>query len=248
MKLIVLGSGTCVPSLKRSAPAYYLEAGGRQILIDCGCGTLLQLEKVKRDYREIDAVFITHTHPDHVSGLIPFIHALSATPFFTREKDLFLIGPKGLKSFYEKCICSLISKHLTFHIHVNELEDKMDYPPLHVFTRRTVHSENSIAIRFEQKEKSVVFTGDSDYDRGIIELSKNADVLIADCSFPDAMKVKGHMTPRECGMVAKEAGVKKLLLSHLYPAPFPDEERIKECRMIFHGDVALSYDLLELNI
>jgi ribonuclease BN (tRNA processing enzyme) len=45
MKLIILGSGTCVPSLKRSAPAYYLEAGGRQILIDCGCGTLLQLEK-----------------------------------------------------------------------------------------------------------------------------------------------------------------------------------------------------------
>ncbi len=237
-----------MPSLKRSAPAYYLEAGERQILVDCGCGTILQLQKAKKDYREIDAVFITHTHPDHVSGLIPFIHALLATPSFTREKDLFLIGSKGFKRFYEKCIYFLIGKHYKFPIQVREIEDKMDYPPLHVFSAMTIHSEDSIAFRFEHEEKSIVFTGDSDYDRGIIELSKNADILIADCSFPDSMKGKGHMTPRECGMVAKEANVKKLLLSHLYPVPFPDEERIKECKIIFHGTVELSEDLLELNI
>ena len=72
MKLIVLGSGTCVPSLKRSAPAYYLEAEGKQILIDCGGGTLLQLEKIGKSYKDIDAVFITHTHPDHIADLMQF--------------------------------------------------------------------------------------------------------------------------------------------------------------------------------
>ena len=46
MRLVVLGSGTCVPSLERNAPGYLLEAGSKKLLIDCGSGTLLQLERV----------------------------------------------------------------------------------------------------------------------------------------------------------------------------------------------------------
>ena len=69
MKLIVLGSGTCVPSLKRNAPGYYIEAEDYRILVDCGSGTLLQLERAGRNYKDLDAVFITHRHPDHFADL-----------------------------------------------------------------------------------------------------------------------------------------------------------------------------------
>jgi ribonuclease BN (tRNA processing enzyme) len=248
MKLIILGSGTCVPSLKRSAPAYYLEAEGRQILIDCGSGTLLQLEKLSKSYKDIDAVFITHPHPDHVAGIMPLIHALLATPLFMREKALLLVGPKGFKKFYEKGIASVMGRPKTFSIQIIEIEDKMDYPPFHVFAAGTVHSENSIAFRLEHGGKSVVITGDADYDQGIIELSRNCDLLIADCSFPESMKAGGHMTPKECGLVAKKAGVKKLLLSHLHTLPFPDTYRLKECQQVFKGDVSLAEDLLEFNL
>jgi ribonuclease BN (tRNA processing enzyme) len=248
MKLIVLGSGTCVPSLKRSAPAYYLEAEGRRVLVDCGSGTLLQLEKANRSYKDIDAVFVTHTHPDHVSALSPLVHALLATPLFSRGKDLFLIGPGGFKKFYEKCIGSMMGKPKTFSIQIFELEDKMDYPPFNVFAVKTVHSESSIAYRFEYRDKSVVITGDADYDQRIVEFSRNTDLLIADCSFPESMKGRGHMTPKECGMIAGRAGVRKLLLSHLYSVDIPDEERIKECREVFDGDVSIAEDLLEINL
>lgn len=246
MKLIILGSGTCVPSLKRSAPGYYLEAESRQILIDCGSGTLLQLEKLGKSYKDIDAVFITHPHPDHVAGIMPLIHALLATPLFKREKDLFLIGPKGFKKFYKDCIASVMGRPKTFSIQIIEIEDKMDYPPFQIFTAGTLHSENSIAFRFEHKCKSLVITGDADYNHGIIELSKNSDILIADSSFPESMKVRGHMTSRECGLVAQKAGVKKLLLSHLHSLPFPDTDRLKECRQVFNGDVSLAEDFLEI--
>ena len=248
MKLIVLGSGTCVPSLKRSAPAYYLEAEGRQILVDCGSGTLLQLERIGKSYKDIDAVFITHTHPDHIADIMPLIHALLATPLFTREKDLFLIGSKGFKKFYEKCIASVMGKPKTFSIQIIEIEDKMDYPPFQILAAKTVHSENSMAFRFEYRGKSLVITGDADYDQDIIELSNNADLLIADCSFTESMKGQGHMTPKECGLVAKKAGARKLLLSHFYPLPFPDDERIKECKQVFDGDVSLAEDFLEFNL
>jgi ribonuclease BN (tRNA processing enzyme) len=117
-----------------------------------------------------------------------------------------------------------------------------------VFSKKTVHSENSIAYRFEDGEKSIVISGDCDYDEGIVELSKDADLLIIDCSFPDAMKAPGHLTPKECGLVAKKAKVKKLILSHLYPTSFPDAERLEECKVVFDGDVLLAEDLMEVNI
>ncbi|MEF9475707.1 MAG: ribonuclease Z [Candidatus Mariimomonas ferrooxydans] len=246
--MIILGSGTCVPSLKRSAPAYYLEEEGRQVLIDCGGGTVLQLEKSGRSYKDIDAVFITHSHPDHVAGIMPLIHALVATPLFKREKGLLLAGPKNLKKFYENCIIPVTGSPKTFSIQIQEIEDKMDYPPFRIFTANTVHSENSLAFRFECGSKSVVITGDADYGPELVELSKKCDILIADCSFTDNMKTSGHMTPKECGLIAREAGVKKLLLSHLHSLPFPNSDRIKQCRQVFNGDVSLAEDLLEFNL
>ena len=93
-----------------------------------------------------------------------------------------------------------------------------------------------------------MFTGDTDYDQRIIEISISADLLVADCSFPDADKVKGHLSAKECGIVAKKAGVKKLLLSHIYPADMPDAERVNESREAFDGEVLLAEDLMEIDI
>lgn len=248
MNLIILGSGTCVPSLKRNAPGYYLEVLDKKILIDCGSGIILQLERAGKSYKDIDAVFITHTHPDHISDLMPFIHALLATPGFKREKDLVIVGPRGFKIIYESCINQVMKKPKSFFIDVVEIEDKLDLRYLYVFSKKTVHSENSIAYRFEDGEKSIVISGDCDYDKGIVELSKDADLLIIDCSFPDAMKAPGHLTPKECGLVAKKAKVKKLILSHLYPTSFPDAERLEECKVVFNGNILLAEDLMEINI
>lgn len=248
IKLTVLGSGTCVPSLKRNAPGYLLEADGFQALVDCGSGTLLQLEKAGRSYREIDAVFITHRHPDHFADLIPLIQALIATPDFKREKDLFIIAPEGFTKYFNMTVSSLLSGIGLDFIRRVEIHDKLDLGPFNVLTAKTVHSKDSIAYRFEHNGKAVVFTGDADYDQGIINLSIGADLLIADCSFPNSLKVKGHLCSRECGLIAEKAGVKKLLLSHIYPADSPDPERITESAKTFGGEIILAEDLMKLDI
>jgi len=248
MKLIILGSGTCVPSLKRNAPGYYLEAGSWQVLVDCGSGTLLQLERAGRSYKNINAIFITHMHPDHFADLMPLIQALFYTPKFKREKDLFIVAPAGFIPYYEKAVASILGKPGDFSVMIIEIKNKLDLGPFNVFAANTIHSNDSVAYRFEQGGKSIVFTGDADYDQGIIELSINTDLLIADCSFPDSMKAKGHLTSKECGIVAKKAGVKKLILSHLYPADIPDIDRIKEAQEVFDGKVVLAEDLMEIEL
>ncbi|HBH62250.1 MAG TPA: hypothetical protein DDX85_11040 [Nitrospiraceae bacterium] len=248
MKLIILGSGTCVPSLKRNAPGYYLEAEGCRILVDCGSGTLLQLEKAGRSYRDIDAVCITHKHPDHFADLMPLLHALIATPQLNRKKDLNIFSPKGFMEYYEASITSVLGHPKEFPIRIREVQDKCDFGPFHIITVKTIHSRDSIAYRFERGDRSIVFTGDADYDQGVIALAQDADLLIADCSFPDSMKAKGHLSARECGMVAAKAGAKKLVLSHLYPACSPDEDRVKESREAFNGEIVLAEDLMTINI
>jgi ribonuclease BN (tRNA processing enzyme) len=248
MKLTILGSGTCVPSLKRNASGYFLEEDAYRILVDCGSGTLLQLEKAGKGYKDIDAVFITHGHPDHFADLMPLIHALLATPGFRREKSLTLFASGSFLEYFDSAVGSLLGGLSDLPIIFVEVKDKLDFGSFHIVASATVHSKDSMAYRFECSKRSVVFTGDTDYDQGIIELAKDADLLVADCSFPDEVKAKGHLSAKECGLVAQKAGVKKLLLSHLYPADSPDIDRVYESRNVFDGEIVLAEDLMEFEI
>lgn len=248
MKLIVLGSGTCVPSLSRSAPGYFLAAGDKQLLVDIGSTVPLQLVKAGGNCFEIDAVFVTHTHPDHISGLSPFLHALTSTPGKTRVKELYLIGPPVIKEYYNRCICSIQGPPKTFPVTVVEMKKAFELGPFHILGTKTVHTANSMAFRFFRNNRSVVFTGDCDFDRRLVSFSRTADLLVIDCSFPNNMKTKGHLTPKECALIAKEAGVKKMLLTHIYPSPAPENLRLEECREIFAGEVVLARDLMEIDI
>jgi ribonuclease BN (tRNA processing enzyme) len=248
MRLTVLGSGTCVPSVERNAPGYHLEIGGTQVLVDCGSGTVRQLEQAGRSCRDISFVFISHTHPDHVADLLPLLHALVSSPGYVREMDLVIVGPSGMGYYYDHFVSPLIREPDSFKIEVREMERAVDFGDFHVASFKTVHSYNSIAYRFARGEKSIVVTGDCDFHEDIVSLSRGADLLVIDCSYPDALKVPGHLTPAECGMVANKAGVKKVILSHIYPTKYPDGVRLEEFRAVCDGEVEMAYDLMEVAV
>ena len=248
MRLVILGSGTCVPSVRRSAPANYLAIGGKEVLVDCGSGTLVQLERAGKRYEDIDAVFLTHFHPDHVADLLPLVHALVAAPGLQRRKPLSLVGPAGVGEFYKKFISSLMWGKPAFPLEVTEAAGRFDMGSFFVLSTETVHSGESVAYRFEEDGASVVITGDCDYDQGLISLSAGTDLLVADCSFPDALKAPGHLSPRECGLIAREAGAGKLVLTHLYPSPDPESNRVTEAGEVFTGDIVLAEDLMEFEV
>ena len=250
MKIIILGSGTGVPSLKCNAPGYYLAALGKEILIDCGSGSLLRLERSGLSYTTLDAVFFTHAHPDHVGDLLPLIHALKVTPGFRREKRLSLFGPRGFVEFFRRNIITVASLPKHFSVEAMEIGDFFEFDGLRCFTTPTVHSDtlHSVAYRFEVDTRAVVFSGDCDYDQGIVQHAKQADLFIVDCSFPQALKMAGHCSASECGQLAKQANVKQLVLSHLYPIVGREDTRLAECREIFSGSVKLAEDLMEFQI
>lgn len=90
----ILGSGSAVPTTRRSPSAQYIQCSNRHILIDCGEGTQMQIRKFGIKLQRIDYILISHLHGDHYFGLIGLI---STMHLLGREKSLHIYGPKGLK-------------------------------------------------------------------------------------------------------------------------------------------------------
>jgi len=250
MELIIIGSGTAALQPHRGPSGYVLKTGHQIFLLDGGTGTLLKCLEAGVSYKDIDKIFYTHLHPDHTIDLIPFLLSTQHTPGFARTKKLALYGPVGFQKFF-KGLVGLYGKGLVegdYEIEVSELSEyELSYGPLKISTKLMKHSEGAIGYRFELHSKIFVYSGDTDVCDGIIELAQNADVLLLECSFPDEMKVKGHLTPTEAGKIASGAEVDRLILTHLYP-PCDEADILEPCRRQFDGNVKLAEDLMRVEI
>lgn len=247
MKLTILGSGTYEPSLKRSSPANFLKIKNKNILVDCGAGTLRRLMEAGENYKEIDFIFLTHFHADHIAEVNSLIGALNWTPNFTRKKKLFLIGPVGLKERCDSGIFKIGTEPDTFEVKIKEIEDEVSFDDFKVETIKTVHSLESVAYKFSEGSKNVVITGDCGYDELLTKFANETDLLLIECTLPNKIESHRHLSSNQCGKIAKESKAKKVVLTHLYQAHLPEEVILPEVRKIF-SEAILGEDLTEFDI
>jgi len=254
MELYILGSGTCVPYLRRSSPGIALKIEDNIVLLDSGSGTMRRLLEAGLEYQEIDFMFYTHFHPDHTGDLIPLLFAMKNTPGLLRDKDLVLVGPEGFEELYNSFI-SLYGKWITslsYKIFIQEVStienSELPFKNFKVMSTPVLHSKNSVAYRVESedgegKQSSVVFSGDTDYCESLIKIAKDVDILILECSFPDEKRVSGHLTPSLAGQIAKRSNCKKLILTHFYPV-CDSHDILNQCRSVYQGEIVLAEDLM----
>ena len=95
------------------------------------------------------------------------------------------------------------------------------------------------------KERDWVVVGSNPEE--MIDLGKEVDLMILECSTPDEMKLPGHLTPSACGKLAQKAGCRKLCLTHFYPTCDLKDIRTK-CSSEYDGELFLAEDLMEFNI
>jgi ribonuclease BN (tRNA processing enzyme) len=245
MRLTVLGSGTSVPHLQRNSAGYLLEEDGQRILIDFGYGNVHQLLRLGITYHDVDQIFFTHPHPDHMCDLIPFLFA-SKYPLNPRTRNLPVVAGPGFTEYFER-LMEAFNQWLTpdsYEVQITEMDEgTREFDGLEVTAGKVQHIEMSRGFRFANAEgKTVTFSGDTDYCDGIVELGRSADLLILECSTPDNMKVDKHLTPQLCGKIAREAGCQVLLLSHFYP-PCEMSSVLEVCQREFSGKIILAEDL-----
>ena len=250
MNLFVLGSGTCVPTVERGPSGLVLAFDSHLILFDGGSGSLRQMARLGLDFRRVDYICLSHFHPDHVSDFVPFLFAMNYTVDFIRSLPLHVIGPKGLKKFYDQLrgIFGRWIEAQTYPLFFHEVEEShLPFPDFEIRTLPMNHSAISVAFRVMGQGRPVVYSGDTDYCANIVSLGREANLLILECSFPDERKKEGHLTPSLAGRIAREASCQKLLLTHFYPV-FQGHDILAECHKEFSGEIILAEDGMQIAI
>lgn len=209
----------------------------------------------------------THFHNDHINDLGAIIW--SNNYGIARKKPLNIYGPKGLKEYFKILMEKILRPtKLNYKINVKEMWNgsiikvpiknySNNKNPLNknienknclmVKSIKSMHTDASVSYRIEYDNKSIVYSGDTDYSNEIIKISKNADLLILECSYPDGRKAKGHLTPSLCGKIAAKSNVKELVLTHFYPEIDKVDVK-KQCSSKYSGKIVLAEDFMEFGV
>jgi len=245
MELIVVGSGTGVPSLKRGSPGYGLRAGGRLVFLDLGPGVLRAMLRYDLNFSEIDVLALTHLHPDHVADLVPFLFATRYALGYSRKEPFHLLAARGFSAFYghlKKAFGGWVEPPPGL-MQLHELDpqgrEEVVFEEMVIKSAATNHTDHSLAYRVEAEGKALVYSGDTDESDSLVELAKGADLLVLECANP--FKVPGHLTPPEAGRLAARAGVPRLVLSHFYP-PCDEVDIVALAATEFSGEIIKAED------
>ena len=254
ISVTILGSGTCVPSLKRSSCCVLMETGGKKLLFDCGPGTMRRLLETNIKIFDISFIFFSHLHPDHTGELVPFLFATKYPDIERRQKPLTIVAGKGFTGFYNR-LKNVYGEWIELKpglLNIVEMDNKgtdsLDFGDFSVESIPVEHTDESLAYRVNSADgESVVYSGDTDFSDNLVTLAKNADLLICESALPDELKVPGHLTPSLSGEIATQANVGKLVLTHFYPEC--DQVDIeKQCRKTWSGPLILAEDLMKITI
>jgi ribonuclease BN (tRNA processing enzyme) len=257
MRLVVLGSGTSVPHPQRAASAHWLETTGGSLLLDVSAAAVHRMAQENLDWPNLDAIWISHFHLDHVGGLAPFLFATKHAPQ-TRErrKPLTIFGGYGLKkllrAFDEANDYGLLKQR--FGIEIREVAPRSEFEILHGLqanTFSTPHTRESLALRLKETQAkdgvALAYTSDTGYAEALAAFVRGVELLIMECSFRRDKPVETHLELAEAMRLAADAAPRRVLLTHLYPE-WDDVDISAEARQLWPGITMGATDGLRLEI
>lgn len=252
MEITVVGSGTVVPRVSRRQSCVVVRTEEETLFFDLGSGAVRGMLHAGLDPFAVDRVFFTHFHPDHTVDIVPLLFAIKYGAEEERERSLTLYGPEPFEDFFGGITDVWGGWMLgAYSIKLRELPhacpSPLTLPNLRVSWAPVEHRPESIAYRLEGENGAFVYTGDTEYAESVVELAKGAHTLLTECSFPDDAPVSGHLTPGGVARIAREAGVERVVLTHIYPSA--DALNLtQEVGRGFEGEVLVAEDGLEFSV
>lgn len=241
-KIILLGTGTCQLQKHRTASSILVELEDLLFLYDIGHGTTLRLAQLDIKQDDIQHIILSHFHPDHISDIIPLLHASSRSQTDPRSKDLNIYGPIGLEVQIMR-IMSLFGpdelKRDFFNVHIHEIRENSFSIGKQKFEFINLPPVNNSGLKFEVNGKKYAFTGDSNFHKQEISFLTGVDFAVIDA---------GHPTDEEIVKLAVETKVPRIILSHLYRETDENEIGQKAKQAGYKGNLIVGKDLMNFNI
>ena len=241
-KVTLLGTASPSPRPTRMGPSTLVEAGDQKLLFDAGRGVPVRLWQMKVSMGTLNALFITHYHSDHVSGIPDlWLTGWLSPPFGRRTTPFLVIGPSGAKSLMEN-----LEKAYALDIKIRIEDEKL--PPEGIAVKveefakdGVIYEKNGVKVtafevdhgaaikpaygyKVEYKGRSVVISGDTRYNENVIKYGTGADLLIHEVGSarPELMSnlfvqriIGHHTTPKEAGTVFAKAQPKLAVYTHI---------------------------------
>ena len=254
MKLTILGSGTSVPHPERSTPSHFLETSRGTILLDNGADAAHRMAQEQLDWPNLDAIWISHFHLDHMGGLTPLLFGVKWAPQTQdRSKPLRIFGPKGLQRLVETVSDSndygLLEQ--PFPVEIVEVEPNEEFeilPGLSASTLKTPHTPESLALGLKDDDsKLFVYTSDTGFSEDLAPFAKDAALILMECSFRRNKPVQKHLELADAMRIAHASAPDKLVLTHLYPE-WDHANLVEEARALWPGETIEAKDGLRIEI
>lgn len=217
MELTIVGCSGSMPGPRSAASCYLVEHDGYRLLLDLGNGSVGALLNLV-DLRTIDAVAFSHLHADHCIDLTS-LYVARRYGGFGDGRRLPVYGPSDTPGRMSRAYD--VPEHIGLgeDFVFSDLALTREIGPFRLSTAPMLHPVEAYAIRLEAGGSTLVYTGDTAINDALVSLSTDASVLLSEASFVDGVDNPPalHMTGTEAGQLAQDAGVGRLVVTHVPP-------------------------------
>ena len=229
MNLTVLGCSGSYPGPAMACSGYLVRTDSTTIWMDAGAGTLSNLQR-HIEIGDVDAVVLTHSHVDHYSDVLSF--AVAAQYYLDLPK-VPVYGPADLMQ---------LLRDREEHVVPNDVDDgdEITVGDMTVRFSATEHSVPTLAVRLDAANRSLVYSSDTGPEWPLSALGSGFDLAMVEATYLEQHEGGSpHLSARQAGATAKEAGAKRLLLTHIAPVIDRDRSRA-EAEAAYGGPVDLA--------
>lgn len=220
LDIVVLGSSGTHPGPGRMCSGYLLRTGGTQVLVDCGYGSTGNLYRLAR-VDDLDAIVLTHAHPDHCVDLLGIYYALR---FHTGgEQTIDVYAPAGTAEVLAGLLSRESQQEFARICRFQDVSggDRLEIGDLSFDFYWSIHPVPTVSVRASHDGRVATYSADSAGGPSLVDAARDADLFLCEATWPDEADhypPHVHLSPQGAAKVAVDAGARRLVLTHLWPS------------------------------